>query len=144
MGKGKGLGVGNWPEKAVVSVEWRHRVDSPLAKVDIALADDLAPRAEKKAMNIHLTPQLEEMVKARVATGRYTSASELVREALRLFEEREQLHEMRLAELRRDLQKGLDEAARGEGMPFNKEAAEDIKKRGMERLGAKRKEAQKS
>jgi antitoxin ParD1/3/4 len=33
-------------------------------------------------MNVNLSPQLEAMVKAKVASGRYTSASEVVREAL--------------------------------------------------------------
>lgn len=38
-----------------------------------------------KTMNVSLTPELHRMVKARVASGLYTSASELVREALRLL-----------------------------------------------------------
>ncbi|MCC7339617.1 MAG: type II toxin-antitoxin system ParD family antitoxin, partial [Bryobacterales bacterium] len=38
-------------------------------------------------MNVSLTPELEEFVAAKVQTGRYTSASEVVREALRLLEE---------------------------------------------------------
>ena len=37
-------------------------------------------------MNVNLSPQLEAMVKAKVASGLYTSASEVVREALRLME----------------------------------------------------------
>ena len=36
-------------------------------------------------MNINLTPQLEELVRSKVASGLYTSASEVVREALRLI-----------------------------------------------------------
>ena len=38
-------------------------------------------------MNVSLTPELEEFVSAKVGTGRYNSASEVVREALRLLEE---------------------------------------------------------
>lgn len=41
-------------------------------------------------MNVSLTPQLEQFVAAKVESGRYTSASEVVREALRLLEEQEQ------------------------------------------------------
>ena len=36
-------------------------------------------------MNVNLTPQLEEMVRRKVASGLYNSASEVIREALRLL-----------------------------------------------------------
>jgi antitoxin ParD1/3/4 len=58
-------------------------------------------------MNVNLTPQLEEMVRAKVSSGLYTSASEVVREALRLMEERDRLREARLDELRSEVRKGL-------------------------------------
>ena len=38
-------------------------------------------------MNVNLSPQLEELVRQKVASGLYTSASEVVREALRLMDE---------------------------------------------------------
>ena len=41
-------------------------------------------------MNIHLTPELEQMVQRKVKTGRYNSASEVVREALRMMEQRDE------------------------------------------------------
>ena len=59
-------------------------------------------------MNINLTPQLEEMVRQKVSSGLYTSASEVVREALRLMNEKDQLGAARLAQLRQDIQDGLD------------------------------------
>lgn len=40
-------------------------------------------------MNVSLTRELESFVQAKVESGRYTSASEVVREALRLMEERD-------------------------------------------------------
>ncbi len=40
-------------------------------------------------MNVHLTPELEQLVQNKVKTGRYNSASEVMREALRLMEERD-------------------------------------------------------
>jgi len=42
------------------------------------------------AMNVSLTPELEKFVQEKVGGGRYTSASEVVREALRLLEKREE------------------------------------------------------
>ena len=65
-------------------------------------------------MNVGLSPQLEAMVKDKLASGRYTSASEVVREALRLMEQRDQLSAMRLQQLQQDIQDGL---ASGEPMP---------------------------
>jgi antitoxin ParD1/3/4 len=59
-------------------------------------------------MNVSLTKELEELVNEKVKTGRYLSASEVVREALRLLEERDRIREMRLEELRKDVRKGLD------------------------------------
>ena len=40
-------------------------------------------------MNVSLTPELERFVQSKVENGRYNSASEVVREALRLLEEHE-------------------------------------------------------
>lgn len=56
-------------------------------------------------MNISLTPALERFILEKVASGRYASASEVVREALRVLQERERIEEARLKALR-------DEAAR--------------------------------
>ena len=51
-------------------------------------------------MNVNLSPQLEELVRSKVACGLYTSASEVVREALRLMEEQDRLREAKLAQLK--------------------------------------------
>jgi antitoxin ParD1/3/4 len=59
-------------------------------------------------MNVNLTPQLEDLVRAKVSSGMYTSASEVVREALRLMDEQDRLRQVRLDDLRRDVRKGLD------------------------------------
>ena len=58
-------------------------------------------------MNVNLTPQLEELVRAKVSSGLYTSASEVVREALRLLQEQDQVREAKLGELRAEIRKGL-------------------------------------
>ncbi len=83
-------------------------------------------------MNVSLTPQLEELVKKKVDSGLYGSASEVIREALRLLEERDRIHSMRLEELRAEIRKGLDS---GEATPLN---IGDIKARGRRRLAAER------
>lgn len=81
-------------------------------------------------MNISLTPHLEHLVKTKVESGLYNSASEVMREALRLLEERDQLNTLRLEALRRDIQEGMDS---GESLPLDMEA---IKARGRARLAA--------
>jgi antitoxin ParD1/3/4 len=65
-------------------------------------------------MNVSLTPELEQLIHKKVQTGLYLSASEVVREALRLLEERDGLHAMKLAELRKEIRVALDQADRGE------------------------------
>src|ERR1039458_7952807 len=49
-------------------------------------------------MNVSLTPELEQFVSTKVGSGRYNSASEVVREALRLLEEHDQARASQLAE----------------------------------------------
>jgi antitoxin ParD1/3/4 len=61
-------------------------------------------------MNIHLTRELEQLVHDKVQSGRYNSASEVVREALRLMEERD----LRKQEIRRKILEGLDSQRLGQ------------------------------
>lgn len=91
-------------------------------------------------MNVSLTAQLQQMVQRRVASGRYGSASEVVREALRLLEEREQLRDARLQQLRRDVSLGLRALDRGDSAPFDRAAVEAIKAEGRRRVGRKTRE----
>jgi antitoxin ParD1/3/4 len=62
-------------------------------------------------MNVSLTPELEKLVNRKVKSGRYQTASEVVREALRALEERDQFTAHRLAELRKEIAKGLKSGA---------------------------------
>jgi antitoxin ParD1/3/4 len=66
-------------------------------------------------MNVSLTPELERFIQEKVHSGRYTSASEVVCEALRLFEEHEQVHLAQLAEFRAEIDQRLASLERGEG-----------------------------
>ena len=58
------------------------------------------------SINVSLTPELERFVEARVSTGRYQSASEVVREGLRLLEERELAREAARTELQAKIAAG--------------------------------------
>jgi antitoxin ParD1/3/4 len=65
-------------------------------------------------MNVSLTPELEQFVQDKVANGRYNSASEVVREALRLLEEQERARAVQLAEFNKELGRRLASLDRGE------------------------------
>jgi len=65
-------------------------------------------------MNVSLTPELEEFVSAKVESGRYNSASEVVREALRLLEEHDQARAAQIAEFNQELGRRLASLDRGE------------------------------
>lgn len=61
-----------------------------------------------KRMNVSLTLDLEKYVQEKVGTGRYRSSSEVVREALRLLEEKDQERAQQLALLKEEIQQGID------------------------------------
>lgn len=89
-------------------------------------------------MNVSLTPELEALIKEKVATGRYSTASEVVRDALRLLELRDKTNAEKLAELRAEIQKGIDS---GPGIPADEVFAElrdKIERRQAERDGKDR------
>jgi antitoxin ParD1/3/4 len=65
-------------------------------------------------MNISLSPELEKMVDSKVKSGLYTSASEVVREALRLLHRFEEARQQNLEDLNRKIDEGLAQAERGE------------------------------
>jgi antitoxin ParD1/3/4 len=69
---------------------------------------------EVLAMNVSLTPELDQFVAAKVSSGRYTSASEVVREGLRLLEERDQARSAQLAAFNQELGKRLESLDRAE------------------------------
>lgn len=54
-------------------------------------------------MNVSLTPELDRFVAGKVGSGRYTSASEVVREALRLLEDHDRVRAAQITEFNREL-----------------------------------------
>ena len=83
-------------------------------------------------MNVNLTPQLESLVKQKVASGLYNSASEVVREALRLMEEQDRIRAVKLEQLQQDIHEGL---CSGESTPWD---AEEMKRDGRARRAARK------
>lgn len=81
-------------------------------------------------MNVSLTPELEQLVNDKVKTGFYQTASEVIREGLRLLRERDE----RFEALRRDVRSGFDAVERGEFTEYEpdsvSELADRVKARG--------------
>ncbi len=65
-------------------------------------------------MNVSLTPELDKFVASKVESGRYTSASEVVREALRLLEEHDRARGAQITAFNHELGARLKSLDRGE------------------------------
>ena len=68
-------------------------------------------------MNVLLTPELERLVNQKVASGDYTSPAEVIEEGLRLLSEQDQILQLKLERLRRDIAVGLEQLDAGKGIP---------------------------
>ena len=77
-------------------------------------------------MNVSLTPTLEKLIDEKVASGMYSSASEVIREALRLLDERDQDRTAELQRLRAEIARGIAQADSGKNV---KSDPEKIKQR---------------
>jgi antitoxin ParD1/3/4 len=64
-------------------------------------------------MNISLTPELEQFVQDKVNSGMYTSASEVIRESLRLLHTYDDLQTQRINQLNQAIEVGLQQLDRG-------------------------------
>lgn len=90
------------------------------------------------ATSYSIGKHFEQMIESLIEGGRYSTASEVMREGLRLVEEREERRKMKLEALRAEIQKGLDS---GPAEEVNlSEWMEDIKTRGRQRLAARKRE----
>jgi antitoxin ParD1/3/4 len=65
-------------------------------------------------MNVSVGKDFERYVQGKVASGDYASASEVVREGLRLLKERERLFEARLLAVKTEIETGIQQAEAGE------------------------------
>lgn len=64
-------------------------------------------------MNVSITDEMKTWVEEAVASGRYANASDYVRHLLRLEKERAENDGYTLAELRYEIQKGIDSGPSG-------------------------------
>lgn len=85
-------------------------------------------------MNVSLTEPMEQFVRQKVAVGEYETASEVVREALRLLKQRDEVWR---AEVRSKIKEGMDSVRAGRTIPAHEVKAEmdsfknKAKKRGL-------------
>ena len=87
------------------------------------------PTVEKRS--ISLPPELASMVDQAVSDGEFGNASEVIREALRQWKERRELHGHTVEELRLLWAQGVES---GDARPFDADFAQRIKQRGRDRL----------
>lgn len=66
------------------------------------------------ARNISFTEQHDQLIDERIAAGAYQTASEVVRAAMRLLQERDELHQRRVASVRAKIEKGWEQSERGQ------------------------------
>jgi antitoxin ParD1/3/4 len=90
----------------------------------------------RSSMNVNLGSVFDNFIAELLKTGLYQSQSEVVREGLRLLKEREELKNLRLAELRKEIAIGSEQADRGEFVGGEETFAE-IRRRSAERKRAK-------
>ena len=64
--------------------------------------------------NVNLTERFDRFIEVGVASGRFSSASEMVREGLRLLEQLEQENQAKLEWLRSAVREGIDDIERGD------------------------------
>ena len=83
-------------------------------------------------MNISLSAEMEAFIKSKIEDGTCTTVDEVIDRALHAL----RVYEHQLDDLRKDVQSGIDQLDRGEGIPFDDAAMERIKARGRSRLEA--------
>lgn len=83
-------------------------------------------------MNVNLTPEIAEYVSAELRSGDYASASELVREALRVLKQDREVEAEKLVLLRAAVDAGMEEAEQGR---FSDRSVAEIAKGVLDKAG---------
>jgi antitoxin ParD1/3/4 len=94
----------------------------------------------RTTVNVSLTPELDAFLQSRVRSGRYQTASEVVREALRLLQLQETERDEASQKLKAKLKRGAAQAERGELLDGDK-VFEELRELIEERRRAKKKAA---
>lgn len=93
-------------------------------------------------MNVNLGETFDQFIADLIRSGLYQSQSEIVREGLRLLKEREDIRKMRLALLRGEIDKGVEQLDSGEFETYDEEslkrAFRGSKDRGRKKLADKK------
>ena len=89
-------------------------------------------------VNVSLTPELEELVNEKVRSGMYHSASEVIREGLRLLKEQDEVRKFRLGQLSVEVDAGIGQIERGNYTDYNADNMQplfdEVKSEGRKRL----------
>ena len=88
-----------------------------------------------RVMNVSLTSEMEKWVHGKVGSGLYTSASEVVREAIRALHEKETRNSTKLASLRDAVQLGIAAADQGNLLEWDEQVDHDVRAMGRRRRG---------
>ena len=84
-------------------------------------------------MNVSLTNEMEQWVQRKVETGLYSSASEVVREALRALHAKETRNSQKILRLRDAIQEGLVSMQDSGGVDWSAELSDEVKSLGRKR-----------
>jgi antitoxin ParD1/3/4 len=107
------------------------------------MLDSLPPNGRAKVryllrspiiVDVTLTPELEQLIVAKVASGRFDSPSDVICEGLRLLQEQDEHQAAQLEDLLRQIGIGLDQLDRGEGIPGD-EVFEELRRMSDQRRG---------
>lgn len=91
--------------------------------------------AYNEFMNVSLSRQHQGFIEKKVRSGKYQTASEVVREGLRMLEDRDTQRDSQLRRLREEIQVGLDQIEKGQVGALE---VKKIKAEGRRRLGVRR------
>ena len=103
--------------------------------------------ANTRQLNVSITPHFSKLIRAKVKSGRYANASEVVREALRRLEQEDLLAEQAAIEdpgdVAEQVRKGMESVAKGDFVELKgdrelRDFFADIIARGNQRFGVKR------
>ena len=105
-------------------------------RTSLSIIDKYCYTNYSSSMNVNLGTVFDKFIAELLKSGMYQSQSEVVREGLRLLKEREELKRLRLAELRKQIAIGSEQADRGEFVDGEETFAE-IRRRSAERKRSK-------